>query len=430
MLKYWFLSIWVVFISCKHDDTIGTSIIPEGTNNPPFFSDSFALVPFSIREDSLRTDELGSNIAGYMDVADFGSSNHSFSFQVELENNDLSFGTNPILDSIVLQLAYNGSYGDLSSNSGLIIQVFSLEERIYKDSTYYSQYPLAHDNTPLGQANMSGINLEDSVEVNGIMTSPHLRIRLDSILGQDILNESDQSVLSDNESFFDFFAGLHIAADSNQGNAMLYFDLKDDISALKLYYHNADSNGIIAEFKVDNDAATHAHFTHNFSGSVAENYILNPDTLKGDSLLFLQSNAGLKAKIKLPELDSLGHVIINKAELVLTAESSTSSSDFTLPSKLICLAIDSNGQNDFVDDQFESSSYYGGDKIETTVNGISVNQYRFNLAYHMQALVNKEKENHGLYILTFPSNEIADHLVLKGTQENGIYLDLTYTKIK
>lgn len=430
MLKHWCWILLFLAISCKHDDTIGTSIIPENSGNPPFFNNSTKLISYTVREDSLRSDELGVNIAGHIENSQFGTSNNSFSFQVELPNNDLSFGNNPVLDSMVLCLAYNGSYGDLNENGGLIIKVASLEERIHKDSTYYSNNAIAFDNTSLAQANMTNINIEDSIMVNGVNLPPHLRMVLDSSLGQDILNKSGATELSDNENFFDFIMGFHIKSDTNQGNAMLYFGLKKDITKLILYYHNDDSTNIEAEFKVDNEAATQGYFEHNYTSSSAETLIENPDTLNGDSILFIQSNAGLKSKIEIPDIDSLGEVIINKAELVLTIDGASDASGFELPQSLICLSIDSLGQNAFIADQFESSGYYGGSKTSVTINGQSTTQYHFNLAYHIQELVNKEKENRGLYILTFPSSEIADQLILKGNQSSGIELNLTYTKIK
>ena len=86
----------------------------------------------------------------------------------------------------------------------------------------------------------------------------------------------------------------------------------------------------------------------------------------------------------------IDNVVINKAELVLTINDAYTSNSFGLPERLICLAIDSLGANDFISDQFESYAYYGGELYNTTLNGQSVSQYKFNLALHVQEVINKE----------------------------------------
>ena len=50
--------ILLAFTACKHDDTIGTSIIPE--NNVPQlgYTESFTPKCITVTEDSLRSDEL------------------------------------------------------------------------------------------------------------------------------------------------------------------------------------------------------------------------------------------------------------------------------------------------------------------------------------------------------------------------------------
>jgi len=421
--------ILLAFSACKHDDTIGTSIIPENSKPQLGYSESYTPKCITVKEDSLRSDELPNAIVGICEDITFGKAINAFSFQLELPSNSLDFGNNPILDSVVLRLSYEGSYGTLEDNSGLKLYVHEVEDRLYKDSVYYSNKSLTYNSLELGVANLTGINIEDSVPVNGVNTAPHLRIRIDSLFGQDILNKSGGTELADNESFFDYFMGFHIRPDTTQGNAMLYLSLNNIATGLSLYYHTDDSSGMEIEFKVDNEAATHGYFYHNFNGSEAKYALNNPDIINGDSLLYLQSNAGLKAKLDLGALDSLNNVVINKAELVLTINDAYTSNSFGLPERLICLAIDSLGANDFISDQFESYAYYGGELFNTTLNGQSVSQYKFNLALHVQEVINKEKANNGIYLLTYPSNEVSDKVILKGNQTLGIKLNLTYTNI-
>ena len=45
-----------------------------------------------------------------------------------------------IVDSVLITYSYSDFYGDLNESNDLEINVFKLEEDIYKDSIYYSNY--------------------------------------------------------------------------------------------------------------------------------------------------------------------------------------------------------------------------------------------------------------------------------------------------
>ena len=44
------------------------------------------------------------------------------------------------VDSVLITYSYTDFYGDLNESNDLDISVFKLEEDIYKDSIYYSNY--------------------------------------------------------------------------------------------------------------------------------------------------------------------------------------------------------------------------------------------------------------------------------------------------
>ena len=86
--------------------------------------------------DSLRSDEPSSLLLGSIDDPIFGENISSFLTQISLSQSNIDLGSNPIVDSVVLSYSYSGYYGDLTSLNN--IQVNYSDEKIYKDSIYYS----------------------------------------------------------------------------------------------------------------------------------------------------------------------------------------------------------------------------------------------------------------------------------------------------
>jgi hypothetical protein len=230
--------------------------------------------------------------------------------------------------------------------------------------------------------------------------------------------------------------GLQVSVDENgSGNSMIYFDLFSVTSALKFYYKNDTDDSLVFEIAVDNSSATANYYKHDYNGSVMKRYMEDKKLKTGDSIVFIQSMAGVKAKVIIPNLKNLGNISIAKAELIVTGlkEPFDIYSEYTVPGRLVLNASDSLGKNDFIDDQFVSDAYFGGTITQESNNlGNTVNRYKFNTALHYQNIVKGTKTDYGIFILTFPSSRIADRLIVGGGShsKNRMKLKLTYTKIE
>ena len=119
-----------------------------------------------------------------------------------------------------------------------------------------------------------------------------------------------------------------------------------------------------------------------------------------------------------------GSIVVNKAELVLTAQAGTPI-EYGLPSKLLIVAIDSVGGTYFPIDYYETGGYFGGN-----INSDG-RTYTFNITRQVQRILDGGVPNNGFYAVVFGSSVQANRLVI-GSGKNADYrvkLKLYYTHL-
>lgn len=418
-----------IFISsCEEPDAIGLDIQPEGDILHLLHTDTTSLVTYTVREDSIRCDETVLALAGQYSDPVFGVNSASFYTHIRLASNNADFGSSPVADSIVLTLVYKAVYGD--TNTQQTINVYELNDDIYRDSSYYSNNSFSYG-TLLGSKSFVPAPL-DSVKVDGVNKAPHLRVKLSAQLAQRFIDVSGSANLADNTNFLEFFKGLYVSmTPSGNPGAIISFDLLNSLSQVTLYYKNNTSDSLKYNFVINENCARINHFEHN-NYIQASPYLTSQiagDTVKGDSILYIQSMAGLKVKIKYPyimDLISNGKVAINKAELIIKLdENDLTESEFAPPPQLVLLE-EQDGKIRFVIDQYEGISYYGG------LYNATKKEYRFNIARHIQQILNGEKENLGLSLVVWTADRPnkAHRVVLNGSKRiDPIRLSISYTKL-
>lgn len=423
--------------SCEEPDIVGLEVQPPNDKMDVVF-DTITLVAYSVKEDSIRTDETVYNLLGSNEDPVFGKNSASFYSQFRLSSDNVNFGTNlhPDLDSIILSLAYKGIYGDTSAQQ--TVKVYELAENIYKDSVYYSNREILTTGVSLASKTFVP-NLKDSVIVGGEKQAPQLRIRLSDELGQRFLDASGSTSLSDNTNFLEFFKGIYVTNLPAIGTgAIMYFDMLNSLSKITLYYHNDTTDSLKYNFVSNELCARINHFNHS-KYQYADSYLLSEisgDTTKGDSILYLQSMAGLKIRIQYPYIRDLiknGRIAINKADLIVSVDDNPvygNLSTYSPPAQLV-LIEEQNGLIRFLLDQYEGMSYYGG------AYNSSKKEYKFNIARHIQQVVDgpehNGKENLGLYLVVWLADRPnkANRVVLNGTKRHSgnLRLQITYTKL-
>lgn len=422
LLKWGLLFLVVAgIISCENSDQLGLEIAPPGERFAYHIDSSSIVSMETLRQDSLTSERRSAVLLGATADNIFGSHQAGILTQFRLSSNDVDFGTDIQLDSVIVLLKYHGSYGDTTGLQE--IKVFEMTDNLELDSTYYSNLSLDtyyDPGAPVAEMSYYPTPGSDS-----------LTIRLDDAIGYKIL-EADTTHLKDNDAFLEYFKGLYIKPEPvTSGGSMSYFNLAGEDSRMIIYYGNSEEDSLTYEVLINSSSSWVNVFDHNYEGSEA-GVVIN-DSIYTHETVFLQAMSGLRAGMKIEFSDSLilmaeKGIAINKAELVFPVATNYVTDFRPKPGELAVFGANEDGTNAFIDDIFLGESYYdGGYHSEDQA-------YVFNIARHVQNLLNpdsdKRLENTGLYLVINDARVSANGLVLKnGDSLTGVRLNITYTLI-
>ncbi len=408
---------FITLISCnKQPEKIGDGIQPDRNLLNVSYSDTAGIVAYSETEDSIRTDAVTTIMAGSINDPVFGTTVAGFYSQFRLSSTAPSFGTNPVADSLVLQIAYSGSYGDTTLEQ--TFRVYELTEDIFVDSSYYSASFKQTDNIDY-TAFTHLPHPEAPFAFGGDTLDPMIRLRLSDIntqLMQKLITATEAD-LDSNTSFQSYFKGLYVTAEpSVSGGSISYFSLSNSNTRLILYYKNDEEDSLSYSYYVTTADEHYNVFNHNQYQNASPGLIhqvINHDTLLGDNLLYLQSMSGIKTRIRFPKLWERPEfinktIIVNEAKLFISGIEKDET--FTAPANLVLVSDDGDGSYTVLDDQLEGSSYFGGEYKS------SVNEYQFRLTKYVQDMLlnGKDRDDFGLLLYISGASGKADQFVFNG----------------
>ncbi len=363
-------------------------------------------------------------VLGSINDPHFGKSYSGFYAQPRLTSNSVSFGESPVLDSAVLTLRYNGTYGKFTQPIDL--SVFEVTDNMFDSVTYFTNSTFHVNPSPIGGLSGFTPDLVDSVNVLGFNQAPHMRIHLTNNYGNKILL-ADAATLLDNPSFVSVVKGFYIAPNSSiTGNGIVYIDMFSALSKITLYYHNSASDSLLYDLPLIGTRIN--HFDNIYTGTPVEKAVNQP-LPTGEEKFYIQAGAGVRGKIFIPSLDSFPkNRAINKAELIV----SVSPTDTTYPAPLVLdlFRIDDAGQGQHLED--EGLASFNGTLEQEVVNGVTINRYRFNIRYFFQKLLQGVYRNNGFYLQSSFENKTSERVVLTNSSTDKNYqvsLVVTYTKL-
>ena len=362
-----------IFFSCKDPSEIGLDIHPESDrilikNNSNFFN----LSTNTLSEDSLRTDEPVRLLLGNL-TSDpiFPKSNAHFISNLLLPSNNISFGdiTNIIVDSVILQYVIDDYYGnEIQTFPNLYVS--KLTDPIYKDSSYYSNYPVVYSQSELVSVNNIVVQDSNSVSI--------IKISIDNSVGQEIIDGGN--ALSSNEDFLQYFYGLKVAtvnpSDLNlaNDNTILYLNADNQKSKFSIYYRDISVNDSVMSFDLmlGGDAAR----VNLFNQKNIQQLNASPDSC------YVQSMSSYLTSIQFNNLesirDTLKNKVINKVNLKFSCNEDL---QFGAHEKLFLVRKNSMGVNVFLSDfVIEGESHFGGQNQS--------NNFMFNITRYFSDLIN------------------------------------------
>jgi len=412
-----------LLVSCDDPKLVGLEVLPPDQQINVIYSDTTTITSKTVVEDSIPTDEnISANLLGSYTDPVFGRTDASFYAQLGLSFNPVLGDSIETLtsDSLVLTIQYSGnSYGNL--NTPLKVSVFRLMEDMNEDSGYYSNKTFIFDTKAIGSATIVP-HPKDSVKVYDKNTSAHIRIRLNDELANEILALNGK--------------GIYVKVDpvgiKNEGS-IVYFNLDGTQSRLWLYYHSSIAGRDSLNYYFNFNGARSNHFQHEYAGFDVGKQLL--DSTYNTEVNYIQLMAGVRTKFYLPFLKNYaanGPVMINKAELIVPFQTLT---DDVYPklAKLLILAADSTGKANFISNDYniESTSSHIVQNYDASIYHSDIQAYRFNIAQHLQKIIDGEIPDYGFYIVGTGASVQANRGIISSAQHatRPIQIKISYTKI-
>ena len=425
----------LAFASCKKSpETIGNGLISESDYIDVHHTDTAAIVCHSYF-DSIATSNATYALLGAMKDPVFGATEAGFYTQFRPSVAGQSFGNNPVMDSLVLQLCVSGYYGDTMAMQ--TAHAFVLTDSLMTDSTYYSYSWVAFDNTDVANGYQFSPRPRTKVNVIGTDTITHaiVRIPLSQELGNYLMT-LDTTAYSRPDLFKQHFKGLFVTCDPVSTNgAITSFTLTNNTyTLLQLYYHDAATpeKPMRYNFYVTSSDVYFNHFEHDYSQGSPEfvNQMIGNQHELGQSAVYLQTMGGVRTWLKFPNLshwtDSLDgcHLVVNEAKLVLPASSMLTDSIFKAPSNFILLGFNADSTTYLLPDYYEGAGYFGG-TFNTSNQSVT-----FRITEYIQSVILEKRDNEGICLGINGTAYNAQRLVINGPESNEMEkmkLEVTYS---
>ena len=446
-----FLTALYAFTGCNESTILGKDLIPGSDKVNVKDTTINNLITLNVQEvdSSIRTGfgNYGATLGSITDDPIFGKSSGFLYTGVGLPKAEFSFaGTGQTLDSVVLYIGCDTLwYGE---NQGMNLKVYRMTDPGFRaanarDSNYTYTKPLTYNpGEMLANVTAFPVYPKDSISIYGVKHAPVLRIPLSAAFGNQLLQQRADGAFKNDTTFMDFLKGLAIVPDTNVSKTMLFVNLNKGDTRISVYYKNSTEDSLIADFPFLQYFSPHAnYFTRNYTNAQAAPF-LNTNNPLGDTVMYLQEAPGIYTKLQIPGIENFPKAIINKAELVFTKiNSNLAGKDkiFTDPDQLFLWRYITHDSLGYIVDYGNPSNpdlaYFGGNRtVISNIGGIEVVQYKFNIARHLQFMLDKKIDNSVFKVEAISNRHQIDMRSVKtgggtGTPPINARLRIIYTQL-
>ena len=433
-----------LMVSCNSDaDDLGKNLF-DG-NSVTGNQVSYDLVAYNINNgDVVRADSYALQRAtlGAFTEGQFGMQKSAYVTQVRLSKYAPDFGTNPVVDSVVLEIkpqydattktvtttdvTYGGQaakqaltkyeavkYGNLAATMNIDVHEIATDLGAV-GTEKLSNSPVATSGLPLGTKVFSGnvyaVSINKTSDNTAILTKETgLRIQLDKDYFQTkIVDKSQATELSNESNFINYFKGLKISVRENDGYLI---NFAPNEVTMTMYYRSGGKSNTFS-FDLGSSNVHFSQISYNRS-STFNTVMANINSTNGDPLLYMQGMGGPGAGIKLngagiSDLKRLykerGAAILS-AKIRLYTDTNTWNNSYTKP---VGFLVRKQGETDFITDlkTMLGNSNYSLVKAYSTNSNPSY--YDIDITKTIKDIVEKEVEAKDLVI------NIGEYLTSKG----------------
>lgn len=325
-VAFLFLGIVFTSTSCKKKDNLfGGKAYPQEDLLNSGGVDTFSLTTYTVEEDSVYAKSPNSVLLGIMNDPEMGIVDLGFYSQALLSGLSPNFGdiSNMVMDSFVLSLEYNGSYGYTGNQT---IEVYEVNQPMYFDSLYFANTDLSTltDNWVEGSGTYE-INPETLTVVGGDTLSSQLRIQLDTNIARQIIEDAANfpAEFADNSLFVEnYLNGIYVKTNGvtpseNQG-IVGYFDLMSQESKMTIYYSINNIQQAPFELIFNNECVFYNRYKINNVGKQIESVLA--DSTLGQVEFYAQAGK-YRGVLAFPTLKNLPkNIVVHNAKIVLPVE--------------------------------------------------------------------------------------------------------------
>ena len=412
-------SLLFIISSCKklnEASEIGSGVIP-GADGVNTFDTSLSILAYNhifegtkdsaIAITSLLQDQILGNI--FNDPL-FGKTNAKMFLQLQPQSYPWSFSgiynrDSLYIDSVVLVLGWNASYGDTNAPQKVNVKEISQFSEFRVDTLLTIRDPGPSATTLLGTKNFIPSSLKDSVKAFQDTTTGQLRIRLDNSFGRRLLDYDTTNAYKSDSAFNSYFKGFAIEPDQSFGNALMAFGIYNNPhTSLAIYYRYTKGGQ-------DDTAVNYFLFKPGFSAN--HNYVNRFDfagtplltasnTPAEDDLVYLINTPGSYATVKIPALGNLYNTVVHRAELIVEQVNDPLAITFTPPDGLMLDVYDSTLKDykfipyDFNPDRDGNVNPGFGLYGRNTVDGVGkpIVVWKFDITRYVQNILTKQEPLH------------------------------------
>lgn len=421
-----------IAVGCNSDaDDLGLQFFEN--NEAQGEQAAYDLVAYNVNNnDVVRSDSYSLKKAtlGVFSENQFGMQKSAYVTQVRLSKYAPDFGTNPVVDSVVLEIkpqydattkavtttnvTHEGQaakqtltkyeavkYGNPAATMNIDVHEITTDLGAV-GTEMLSNSTVATSGVPLGTKAFSGnvyaVSINKTSDNTVLLTrEAGVRIKLDKVHFQTkIANKSGATELSNESNFINYFKGLKISVQENDGYLI---NFAPDQVTMTMYYTYGDASDRKEGTYSFNLASPNVHFSqisYNRS-TIFNNVMAGIDRTNGDLLLYMQGMGGPGAGIKIPEnaIEALKtlrrdrRAAIVSAKIRLYTDTSVWNNSYTKPDNFL---VKKEGETDFIAD-IKAMLYNNNFKLVTAyATNANPSYYDVNITKTVKDIVEQGQE--------------------------------------